>query len=96
MTLPLILDFKLTGFLDRAMSDRSFVNWLESIVVSAAAFLDDEKTVKLEFAKVALHGIDRDAEIFAQAFLRWETSQFALVMQEYGTEAERDCGEAAV
>ena len=96
MTLLLIFDFELTGFLDRTMSDWSLVNRLESIVVSTATLLDDEKTIKLEFAKVSLHGIDRDAEIIAQAFLRWETAEFALVMQEYGTEAERDCGEAAV
>ena len=96
MTLLLILDFDLTGFLDRTMSDRSLVNWLESIVISTAAFLDDEKTVELEFTKVTLHRIDRDAKIIAQAFLRWETAEFALVMQEYGSEAERDCGEAAV
>ena len=96
MTLVLILGFELAGFLDRTMSDWSLVNRLESIVISTAALLDDEKTVELEFAKVTLHRIDRDAEIVAQAFLRWETAEFALVMQEYGSEAERDCGEAAV
>ena len=96
MTLLLILDFELTGFLDRTMFDWSLVNWFESIIVSTAALLDDEKTIKLEFAEVPLYGIDGDAKIIAQAFLRWETAEFALVMQKYGTEAERDCGEAAV